>query len=54
MEVWLQLSPECKHDVAVIDVDTFSRALDNYLAKHRFCADCREKVCVSVSVSVCV
>ncbi|XP_074640897.1 gametogenetin-binding protein 2-like isoform X2 [Tubulanus polymorphus] len=43
-EVWDVLSKECREEVLLIDADSLMETLENYLRKHRFCADCKSKV----------
>ncbi|KAE8623560.1 hypothetical protein XENTR_v10005653 [Xenopus tropicalis] len=44
MDVWEVMSPECRDEVALIDSNCLLETLENYLQKHRFCADCKNKV----------
>ncbi|XP_020293016.1 gametogenetin-binding protein 2-like isoform X3 [Pseudomyrmex gracilis] len=49
-EVWDCMELPCKQELALIETDTLDDTLDNYLRKHRFCAECRNKVLLASSL----
>ncbi|KAK7925681.1 hypothetical protein WMY93_007991 [Mugilogobius chulae] len=44
MDVWELMSQECRNEVVVIDNACLLETLEEYLRKHRFCPDCKNKV----------
>ncbi|XP_063308146.1 gametogenetin-binding protein 2 isoform X1 [Pelobates fuscus] len=44
MDVWEVMSQECRDEVVLIDSSCLLETLENYLRKHRFCTDCKNKV----------
>ncbi|XP_028662807.1 gametogenetin-binding protein 2 isoform X2 [Erpetoichthys calabaricus] len=44
MDVWELMSQECRDEVVLIDSTCLLETLENYLRKHRFCTDCKNKV----------
>ncbi|XP_012529063.1 gametogenetin-binding protein 2-like isoform X2 [Monomorium pharaonis] len=49
-EVWDCMELPCKQELTLIETDTLDEALDTYLRKHRFCAECRNKVLLASSL----
>lgn len=45
-DVWECMSEQCQEEVTFISFQTLQDTLDNYLRKHRFCGECRTKVCI--------
>ncbi|KAL0271882.1 UNVERIFIED_CONTAM: hypothetical protein PYX00_005051 [Menopon gallinae] len=43
-DVWAVMHEKCKAEVLLIDFSMLLSKLENFLKKHRFCADCRTKV----------
>ncbi|GLH06233.1 Gametogenetin-binding protein 2 [Gryllus bimaculatus] len=43
-DVWECMKIQCKEEVVLIESSTLLVTLENYLRKHRFCAECRTKV----------
>ncbi|KAG8589006.1 hypothetical protein GDO81_006210 [Engystomops pustulosus] len=44
MDIWEVMSQECRDEVVLIDTNCLLETLENYLRKHRFCTDCKNKV----------
>ncbi|XP_068125302.1 gametogenetin-binding protein 2 isoform X1 [Hyperolius riggenbachi] len=44
MDIWEVMSQECRDEVVLIDSSCLLETLENYLRKHRFCTDCKNKV----------
>ncbi|XP_073416884.1 gametogenetin-binding protein 2 isoform X2 [Dendrobates tinctorius] len=44
MDIWEIMSQECRDEVVLIDSSCLLETLENYLRKHRFCTDCKNKV----------
>ncbi|XP_044144197.1 gametogenetin-binding protein 2 isoform X1 [Bufo gargarizans] len=44
MDIWEVMSQECRDEVVLIDSICLLETLENYLRKHRFCTDCKNKV----------
>ncbi|XP_075051694.1 gametogenetin-binding protein 2 isoform X2 [Mixophyes fleayi] len=44
MDIWEVMSQECRDEVVLIDSSCLLETLENYLRKHRFCIDCKNKV----------
>ncbi|KAM3934431.1 gametogenetin-binding protein 2 isoform 1-T1 [Leptodactylus fuscus] len=44
MDIWEVMSQECRDEVVLIDSNCLLETLENYLRKHRFCTDCKNKV----------
>ncbi|XP_018349697.1 PREDICTED: gametogenetin-binding protein 2-like isoform X1 [Trachymyrmex septentrionalis] len=49
-EVWDCMELPCRQELTLIETDTLDEALDTYLRKHRFCAECRNKVLLASSL----
>ncbi|KAK7086590.1 Gametoproteintin-binding protein 2 [Halocaridina rubra] len=43
-DVWEVMDTNCRESVALINSDHLLNTLDNYLRKHRFCQECKNKV----------
>ncbi|XP_044734525.1 gametogenetin-binding protein 2-like [Chrysoperla carnea] len=43
-DVWECMRTQCKDEVVLIEASSLHATLENYLRKHRFCAECRTKV----------
>lgn len=43
-DVWELMSTDCKDELLLVDFDTLTDALEDYLVKHRFCGECKTKV----------
>lgn len=44
IDIWEVMSQECRDEVVLIDSNYLLETLENYLRKHRFCTDCKNKV----------
>ncbi|KMQ96750.1 gametogenetin-binding protein 2-like protein [Lasius niger] len=49
-EVWDSMELPCQQELTLIETDTLDDTLDTYLRKHRFCAECRNKVLLASSL----
>ncbi|XP_011140169.1 gametogenetin-binding protein 2 isoform X2 [Harpegnathos saltator] len=49
-EVWECMEKPCQEELALIETDILDETLDIYLRKHRFCAECRNKVLLASSL----
>ncbi|XP_011156996.1 gametogenetin-binding protein 2-like isoform X2 [Solenopsis invicta] len=49
-EVWDCMEEPCKEELTLIETNALDEALDTYLRKHRFCAECRNKVLLASSL----
>ncbi|TRY57205.1 hypothetical protein DNTS_003285 [Danionella cerebrum] len=52
MDLWELMSQGCRNEVVLIDNASLLETLETYLHKHRFCTDCREKVCMAFNILV--
>ncbi|XP_033833765.1 gametogenetin-binding protein 2 [Periophthalmus magnuspinnatus] len=52
MDVWELMSQECRDEVVVIDSACLLETLEEYLRKHKFCADCKNKVLRAYNILV--
>ncbi|XP_072302724.1 gametogenetin-binding protein 2 [Eucyclogobius newberryi] len=52
MDVWELMSQECRDEVVVIDSAGLLDTLEEYLRKHRFCPDCKNKVLRAYNILV--
>uniref|UniRef100_A0A3Q3JUY2 Gametogenetin-binding protein 2 n=1 Tax=Monopterus albus TaxID=43700 RepID=A0A3Q3JUY2_MONAL len=52
IDVWEQMSQECRDEVVVIDSACLLETLETYLRKHRFCTDCKNKVLRAYNILV--
>ncbi|XP_075709645.1 gametogenetin-binding protein 2 isoform X2 [Rhinoderma darwinii] len=52
MDIWEVMSQECRDEVVLIDSSCLLETLENYLRKHRFCADCKNKVLRAYNILV--
>ena len=46
LDVWESMAPACRDAVTLIRFDHLLNTLDNYLRKHRFCQECKNKVII--------
>ncbi|KAM4797102.1 gametogenetin-binding protein 2 isoform 2-T2 [Rhinophrynus dorsalis] len=44
IDVWENMSPECREEVVLISSCCLLETLEKYLRKHKFCTDCKNKV----------
>ncbi|GAB1866733.1 Gametogenetin-binding protein 2-like [Camponotus japonicus] len=49
-EVWDCMELPCQQELTLIETDTLDDTLETYLRKHRFCAECRNKVLLASSL----
>lgn len=49
-EVWDCMELPCQQELTLIENSTLDETLDTYLRKHRFCAECRNKVLLASSL----
>lgn len=52
MDILELMSQECKNEVVVIDGASLLETLEDYLRKHRFCTDCKNKVLRAYNILV--
>lgn len=52
MDVWEVMSQECRDEVVLIDSSSLLETLENYLRKHRFCTDCKNKVLKAYNILI--
>ncbi|KAG8451117.1 hypothetical protein GDO86_003400 [Hymenochirus boettgeri] len=52
MDVWEVMSQECRDEVVLIDSGSLLETLENYLRKHRFCTDCKNKVLKAYNILI--
>ncbi|CAL9685871.1 unnamed protein product [Knipowitschia caucasica] len=52
MDVWELMSQECKDEVVVIDSECLLDTLEEYLRKHKFCTECKNKVLRAYNILV--
>lgn len=51
-EVWDVMDTSCRESVTLVCPDQLLATLDNYLRKHRFCQECKNKVCAHACICV--
>eukprot|EP00051_Salpingoeca_urceolata_P008896 m.109736 g.109736 ORF g.109736 m.109736 type:complete len:546 (-) comp15994_c4_seq2:122-1759(-) len=44
LEIWLQMSAACQKEATMVCAAQLQTALDKYVQRHRFCAQCKQKV----------
>nr|XP_039259146.1 gametogenetin-binding protein 2-like isoform X1 [Styela clava] len=52
MDIWNDLSNECKEEVVILDCEGILDLMEEYLKRHRFCKDCKSKVARAFGILV--